>query len=601
MSILLNCQNISKSFGAHRLFEGITLGFSSEERLGLIGPNGSGKSTLLKILAGQEDIDSGNIFVTRHTRLVYLAQQEDFEPEKSVEEVLVDALLSEEIEESEKHYRVQRIISLAEFEDPLQKTVELSGGWKKRLAISAALVQEPDLLLMDEPTNHLDMEGILWLEKCLASADFSYVLVSHDRYFLENCTNRIVELSRQYPDGYFRVEGNYSRFLEKREAFVQEQGRQETTLSNKVRRETEWLRRGPKARTTKAKYRIDEAHRLQDELSQVRERNRQKQNIGISFDSSGRKTKKLVETHNLGKSLGGRKLFAGVNLRLSPGSRLGLLGRNGSGKSTFMHLLKGTLSPDEGDIKKVDGLRVVYFDQNRDQLNQEEKLRRALAPAGDSVIFQGRSLHVVSWAKRFLFSPDQLEMPVSRLSGGEQARILIARLMLEPADVLLLDEPTNDLDIPALDILEESLQDFPGAIVLVTHDRFLMDRIADQILGLDGRGNAGLYADFYQFLADIKKDRQGKKDPKNTVQSKKIPGKKRKLTYKEQLELDGIEERILAAEDILEAFKRKIDQPEIMNNPELLQEYCRKLPPAQNEVDMLYRRWENLEAMKTSS
>jgi ATP-binding cassette subfamily F protein uup len=344
-----------------------------------------------------------------------------------------------------------------QFADLQQQVSALSGGWRKRLAITCALIQQPDLLLMDEPTNHLDLEGILWLEGLLKAARFAFVLVSHDRYFLENTTNRTVELNKRYPDGYLKVDGSYSEFLQQRAAVFDQQDREQQVLANKARRELEWLRRGAKARTTKAQARIDYAEGLQGEAAESRRRNLEIASAQIEFDATRRKTRKLVEAKHVTVERGGRALITGLDLLLTPGTCLGLLGRNGSGKSSLMGLLKGEIKPAAGDIAWADDLKVVSFDQQRAQLDQTLTLKHTLAPMGESVVFQGRPMHVTAWAKRFLFPIEKLGLPVSRLSGGEQARVLIAQLMLKPADILLLDEPTNDLDIPTLEVLEDSL------------------------------------------------------------------------------------------------------------------------------------------------
>lgn len=592
--MIINCQSISKSFGAHQLFTDISVSFYRDERLGLIGPNGSGKSTLLKILAGQETPDSGKITGQRGLQVVYLAQEDAFEPEQTVEMVLQEAI-ADDHDEVSRHGRIKIIMGQTQLDDGRQKVADLSGGWRKRLAIARALIRRPDLLLLDEPTNHLDIQGILWLEKILTNPPFAFIIISHDRAFLENTTNRIIELNRCYPEGFFRVNGNYSRFLEERADFLDSQSQRQSALSNKVRRETEWLRRGPKARTTKARFRIDKAHELQNELNSVREMNAANRQVKIDFDATGRKTKKLLEVVDIAKSAAGRPLFSDLSLVLSPGSRLGLMGANGSGKSTLINILAGTIAPDRGKILLADGVRLVLFDQKREQINQAETLRQSLSPAGDMVIYQGNPIHIVGWAKRFLFQPDQLDQPVSRLSGGEQARILIARLMLQQADILLLDEPGNDLDIPSLSVLEESLIDFPGAVVLVSHDRFFLDNVTTKILGFNGRGGTALYEDFDQWLRD--QNRQASPVKKKTVAREKAqkPGEA-KITYGERLELATIEEKILEAEGELAQCRQQLENPAVVSNAEELARWCALLQPAQEKVDRLYARWQDLEA-----
>ena len=608
MSSLLSCRDLSKSFGAQTLFSSVNLVIAAGDKIGMIGPNGSGKSTLLKILCSLVEPDSGRLFQQKHVRVSYLAQDDVFDDDQSAVDNLYSAVSSLDIESTEQFNRVHTMLSRAEFADPEAPVRLLSGGWRKRLSICRALVVHPDILVMDEPTNHLDIEGILWLEKMLAASlpesPDAFLMVSHDRRFLENTVNRVIELSAAYPDGTLQVDGNYSDFLEKRALFLDQQQEQEERLANKVRRETEWLRRGPKARATKAKYRQDEAYRLQDQLAEVKNRNRAGGSVQIAFDATNRKTKKLLTATAISKAYGDQQLFSGVNLILSPGTRLGLLGNNGCGKSTLMQILAAAADddgprPDSGTIKVADNLRIVSFDQQREQLDQKQTLRRALAPDGDSILYQDRSIHVVSWAKRFLFRSDQLETPVARLSGGEQARILIASLMRQPADILLLDEPTNDLDIPSLNVLEESLHEFAGALVLVTHDRFMLDRICNEVLGFNGRGNASFFADFEQWLhalhtAEKQSDRRDVQ-PQPVQNKKKKPGK---LTYMDQREYDQIEDVIADAEQRQQTLETLMQAPETTADPDKLHACWQELESVQQEVARLYNRWEELEELK---
>ncbi|HEX4961343.1 MAG TPA: ABC-F family ATP-binding cassette domain-containing protein [Thermoanaerobaculia bacterium] len=596
-TLLLSVDAVTKGYGARHLFEKLSFGIFEGDRAGLIGPNGSGKTTLLRILAGLEEPDAGIRSLRRGIRIGYVPQDPAFPPGASAEETLIQALADDPAEEFEKLSRVAVSLGKAGFTDPAQPVEILSGGWRKRLAIARELVKEPDVLLMDEPTNHLDVEGILWLEDLLQSEPLAYLVVSHDRWFLENVAGRMLELDSRYPDGLLQATGTYTDFLEKRDEVLRNQAEYQTSLANKVRREVEWLRRGAKARTTKAKGRIQEANRLIAELTELREKTglAASARAGIDFNASDRKTKKLLVAEGLAKSFGERKIVQGLDLKLTPGTRLGLIGPNGSGKTTLLSLLDGTLEPDSGTIQRAEWLKTVRFEQNRDTLDRTVTLRRALAPEGDTVLYQDRPIHVASWAKRFLFRSEQLDTPVSRLSGGEQARILIARLMLRPADLLILDEPTNDLDIPTLEVLEESLMEFPGALVLVTHDRFLLESVSSVVLALDGRGGATFFADYTQWeAARASAPPVVKTAPKVPAPPKPAKDPKR-LTYREKQEWEQMEGKILEAEESLTAAQEAVEDPAVASDPKALQDRCAVLETARQEVERLYARWAELE------
>ena len=595
--MLLSCESLGKSYGVKPLFADLSLGLSEGDHVGLIGPNGSGKSTLLKILAGLEEPDRGTRSLRRQVRIGYVPQEPSFAEHHTIEEALTQVLLDEGLDPHEHGSRIAKALSQGRFPELEQTIATLSGGWKKRLAIVRSLMLEPDVLLMDEPTNHLDVEGILWLERLLQAEPHAFLVVSHDRRFLESVASRIWELNRRYPNGVFQVNGRYSDFLEQREAALQAQADYQASLANRVRREVEWLRRGPKARTTKAKARVDAAGRLIDELQDLDSRQRQA-SAAIDFTASGRKSKQLLVATGLGTSLGGRLIVADLDMQLGPGERVGLLGPNGSGKTTLLKLLAGTLKPDTGTIVRADRLRIVTFEQHRESLDQQSTLRRALAPSGgDAVVYQERSVHLMSWAKRFLFRPEQLDLPVSRLSGGEQARLLIAQLMLEPADLLILDEPTNDLDIPTLDVLEDSLLEFAGALVLVTHDRWLLDRVSTRLLALDGTGRAEWFADYAQWEStQARKAGDGRRAPvSDNGNTATVPSKRKGLSYRERQEWETIEQKILKAEEVVAACQAAANDPAIASSAEALQERHAALHAAQAEVERLYARWTELE------
>jgi ABC transport system ATP-binding/permease protein len=590
-SLLLSCESVGKAYGTRSLFDDLSFGLFEGDQAGLVGPNGSGKSTLLRILAGVETPDRGSRSLRGGIRVGYVPQDPVFEPGVTIADVIVAALAG--VAPEDRSGRLVRALGRAGFTGGGAPVATLSGGWKKRLAVARELAAEPDVLLMDEPTNHLDVDGILWLEELLKERARACLVVSHDRYFLEHVATRMLELDRVHPGGMFESDGPYSEFLVRRDEVLQAQAAYQDALANTVRREIEWLQRGAKARSTKARGRIKEADRLIEELAEGQAR-RHPAAAGIDFASSQRRTRRLLVTRGLTKSLGGRRLIGGLDLVVTPGTRLGVIGPNGSGKTVLLDLLAGALAPDAGEIERAEGLRMVRFEQERGGLDPARSLRRALAPEGDAVVWQGRSVHVASWAKRFLFRPEQLEVPVGRLSGGEQARILIARLMREPADVLVLDEPTNDLDIPTLEVLEDSLAEFDGALLLVTHDRLLLERVSTLILALDGEGDTATFADYAQWEAARAAAAPA---PRKAVPTppRERP-RSRRLGYREQREWDGMEQAILEAERAVDACRREAEDPTIASDPTALQHRYAALQTAQAHVDRLYIRWAELEA-----
>lgn len=603
MPPILNAQCISKRFGATPLFQDIDFAVHDAGRIALIGPNGAGKSTLLAILGGEQEPDSGEVAFRKRVRIGYLRQISVFAPGATVRSVIASALSRASVPESEREQRLRETLGRAGFAEPVASGIPfsaeaatLSGGWRKRLAVAEVLVTQPDVLLLDEPTNHLDLEGIEWLERLLQSTSSAFVVVSHDRRFLENTASEVVELNRIYSAGLLRVQGSYSKFLEDREAWQESEQRTLQSLRNRVRTEIEWLRRGPKARATKAKARIDTANVLIAQLQDSESRGRAL-SAGISFDSTQRQTKSLIEMEDAAVTLGDRTILSGLTFSLTAGLRLGLVGPNGSGKTTLIRAMTGELPLSAGLLRRAPALRIVHFSQLR-ELDISLTLRRALAPDSDAVVYRDRVVHVAGYASRFLFTGEQLNQPVSHLSGGERARVLIARLMLQPADVLILDEPTNDLDIPTLEILEEALLDFSGALVLVTHDRYLLDRVTNAVLGLDARGHAALFADYVQWeewRAQLDASSESPpQDPRPAAAPPAQSPQRKKLSYLEQREYDALEARIEAADESLRQARARVEDPAVVTNATALTTALAELDSAQAEHDTVYERWVEL-------
>jgi ATP-binding cassette subfamily F protein uup len=593
---IISTQEITKGFAEHPLFSKLSLSIHEQERLALIGNNGSGKSTLLKILAGLEEVDDGTVSMRKGLRCAYVPQQEDFPSGKTAGEIIEETLQAHGVDSGDIARRASIYLGAAGFNDDSVLVDSLSGGWKKRLSIACALALEPDCVLLDEPTNHLDIDSILWLENYLDSLRCAVAFVSHDRYFIERLATRVLEINKMYPNNAMICDGGYADYIEFRENRLTQLQQQRQSLANKVRREVEWLRQGVKARTTKSRSRINEAHKLIDKLksSPTCEQRR----ADIEFSSTQRKTKELIKAERLAQSMGGKQLFSEVSLVLSPGSRLAIVGPNGSGKTTFIRTLLGDLTPSAGRVVRAPHIRTAFMDQARSQIRDEVTLRDFLCPHGDSVLFQGQSIHVAAWAARFLFSHNHLATTLGSLSGGERARALLAKSMSQECDVLLFDEPTNDLDIATLENLEESFESFPGAIVLITHDRYLLERTASSVLGLRN-GTGIMYGSYEQWEAARGEEEASGTSKKDTPQSaQEKPKQATKLSYKDARELSMIEEIIAQAETKLSEIQSAIDSGENSTNANKLAELCDALISQQQEVERLYDRWQHLESLQ---
>lgn len=627
MSILISAHLLSHSFSARPLFKGLTFSIESGERIGLIGPNGAGKSTLLKIIAGRLAPDSGTLSFQRGLKVGFLDQVPQFSSQATVFSTLLEGTADphdwENISLAQEYFARLELESTGS-ETPIET---LSGGWKKRVALGRELIKKPDLLLLDEPTNHLDVDSILWLENFLAKSTFATLTITHDRLFLQRVSNRILELDPRNAGGLLSVMGDYATYLETKEQIMQAQERREVVLKNTLRRETEWLRRGAKARTTKQEARIQRAGKLEQEVDELVARN-QTRVSRLDFQSSERSPKKLIEAKAISKSYGDRKIFAPLDITIGPGTRLGILGQNGSGKSTLIRVLMGQETSDTGSVFHAEQLQISYFDQTRETLNPQLTVAKTLCPTGDHVDYQGTRIHIRSYLDRFLFTQGQMDMDVGKLSGGEQSRLLLARMMLRPAQVLILDEPTNDLDMATLNVLEECLQEFGGAVLLVSHDRYFLDQISDQILAFPEPGSAEEksrklvfyegYSQWESYRENLRKtllaqakSLEAAKNAKSLNAGSSSPelsgkpgssaaGKKKKLTFKEQRELESMETLIHAAEEKLAQLTIESNHPDAFKDVQRYKLLTQQMSEAQQEVDRLYSRWSELEAQNES-
>ena len=633
MAILLSVQDLEAGFGARPLFAGVSFTIEAGERVGLIGPNGAGKSTLLRILAGAASPDDGQVSRQRGLRVGHLEQVPRLRPGATVEELVREAADAAGGAGGDDDWNRAGEVELLMSKLALSgrgrgagvsasSVVDsLSGGWRKRVALARELARRPDLLLLDEPTNHLDVESIEWIEELLAAAPFATITVTHDRLFLQRVATRILELDRRNAGGLLSVAGDYAAYLRVKEETMHAQERREVVLRNTLRRETEWLRRGAAARTTKQQARIQRASVLSGEVAELGTRNRQR-GVALDFEAEERRTRRLIEARGVSKSYGGRVIFRDVDVLLAPGVRLGLLGANGCGKSTLIRVLLGEEPPSGGKITRADGLQVSYFAQSRDALDPEVTVANTVCPDGDFVSFRGARVHVRGYLERFLFSAEQADLQVGKLSGGEQSRLLLAALMLRPAQVLVLDEPTNDLDLATLAVLEESLTDFPGAVLLVSHDRYFLDQVATTILAFDGAvpgqgqqddaqgapeaggGSVVPFASLDQWetwrserRALAAQQSAAARVSASAASAGASPSSgRRRLGYLEQREYDAIESTIAVAEAALQTAVGDSERPEIASDAARLIEVLGQIDQRRAEVDRLYARWAELEA-----
>ncbi len=600
MSQLLSVHQISQSFAGKQLFDNVGLGIFAGDRIGLVGPNGAGKSTLMKIIAKILKPDRGDVVYRKNLKIGYLEQSPEWKSDATIMNTLVAD--DQDYELLPRAYELMAKLGLNQFDEnfPAQK---LSGGWQKKLALARELILEPDLLLLDEPTNHLDVESIKWLEDFLSTSRFATMMITHDRLFLQRVVNKIFDLDPRNPNYLLNIQGDYLKYLETKELLLFQQNQRQNHLENQMRREKEWLHRGAKARQTKQQARIDNAAVLQDEINQLEQKNK-KRNLDLDFSANERGPQKLIEAIDLQKSYNDRILFSQFTERITPKSRIALLGSNGCGKTTLIRCLLGEEAPDLGQVKIADQLKVAYFEQTRISLENEKSVLKNICPEGDFVDFKGQYIHVRTYLERFLFPRQQHDLPVGRLSGGEKARLRLAQLMLQPAQILVLDEPTNDLDVETLEVLEATLRDFPGAVLLVTHDRYFMDQVANEILAFHHLENKTVIEKFSGYLQweewfdlQVELEKEKKKEAELALKKAKSEQSKtdKKLSFKEKFELDNMEATILGMEEELSQAQKLMESSEIISDSKKIQELYEKIAHLQKTIEEKYNRWSLLQ------
>lgn len=619
---LLTVRSLKKDFGIKEILKDASFSLDDRDKVGLIGTNGSGKSTLLKMIAGLEAIDGGEIQVNSGVKIVYLPQQPDLDDDKTVlEQVFADSgesmnLIKEYEELSDRLVHdsenldsiMERLSRVSQQIDKLgawdletnakvilsklgidnfnARVGDLSGGYRKRIAIATALLADPDCLLMDEPTNHLDALSVEWLQSYLARFRGALLLITHDRYFLDRVTNRIIEIDR---GDLYTYGGNYAYFLEKKALAEESITSSQRKHAGVLRRELEWLSRGPKARSTKQKARIDRIEEMRvKEFKQVGGK--------VDIATAGRRIgKKVIEVENILKAYGNRTLIKDFTYIFTPEDRIGIIGSNGVGKSTLMDIITGKIPPDSGTVDTGSTIHIGYFDQHSDDLNINENQRvieylKSVAELVKTV--DGSVITASQMLEKFLFPPDQQYAPIYKLSGGERRRLFLLRVLMSAPNVLILDEPTNDLDVQTLAILEEYLEDFNGCVIVVSHDRYFLDRVVDTIFAFETGGNIRQYPGNYSLYLDQKKEEEEPKEKKVAAKTAKASPSplNKKISFKEKKEYEDIEKQI----PILEAKKADIENilyGEPSGDFEKINHLTQELAQLTQKIDTLTDRW----------
>ena len=593
-------QNAHLSFGLHPLFTRLDLFINYGDKICLIGRNGSGKSTLLKVIAGQLEADEAKTFIQPGIKIAYMPQESDFKDFKTLKEVVLSGLPDTTDLEYKADILINHLNILAD-----QNPATASGGELKKAALAKALINEPDILLLDEPTNHLDIITIEKLEEIIQKFTGAVIVISHDRSFLKHVSNATLWLDRGI---LHRNNKGFEHFEEWQEQIINQEIIEQKNLNKKIAEETEWLHKGVTARRKRNMGRL---RRLQQLRLERKEQIKQTGSINLEIEKGDIRSKMIVEAKHIHKSFGEREIIRDFSIRILRGNKIGIVGPNGAGKTTLIKILTGRMKPDGGIVHIAKNLQEAYFDQNRITLDQTKTLWRILAPEGDHIMVRGHYRHVVSYLKDFLFTPAQAKTPVSALSGGEKNRLMLAIALAQPSNFLVLDEPTNDLDMDTLDLLQEALDEYEGTILIVSHDRDFMDKVATSLLYMKGDGNITEYVDTYSNLLDKIKLKDQSALPVQKPKDKKkelgtSPQKAKKLSFNEMYLLKTLPDQLAALEEKIQVAELKMADPDFYQaDPVAFDKTAADLEKLKSELEAAETKWlelqikqEEIEAMK---
>lgn len=585
MTPLLDVQNISKAFGAHVLFENISFSIAEGQHVGLIAKNGTGKSTLLSLLSGKESVDSGSIIFRRDIKVGFLEQQPKFDPEESV----LDACFNHQ-GDPDRILKAKQILTQLHITDLTQPMGQLSGGQQKRIALANVLITEPDLLILDEPTNHLDLEMIEWLEGYLQRGNKTLLMVTHDRYFLDRVCNLILELDNHTVYSY---RGNFQYYMEKRQERIDATRAEIERANNLYRRELEWMRRQPQARGHKARYREEAFYDLETKAKQrIEERQMRLKSKNVYIGS------KIFECQYVSKAFDEKVILKDFYYNFQRFEKMGIVGNNGTGKSTFIKMLIGEVAPDSGRFDVGDTVRFGYFSQDGMKFRDDQRVIDVIADIADYIDYGGgKHITATQLLQHFLFTPEQQYDYVYKLSGGERRKLYLCTVLMRNPNFLVLDEPTNDLDIQTLEVLEEYLQDFPGCVIIVSHDRFFMDKIVDHLLVFRGEGEIkdfpGNYTQFREWESLKPKELADNKNNTSDTEKKEkrefVGEQRRKKTYKEKCEFERLEKEIATLEEEQKSIEEALCSGTLPIDE--LTEKSKRLPIIKDELEEKEMRW----------